>query len=193
VSLGELTLVTHDERTGPERQEETLVRVHDDVPRALDSGEDAPTVLGEDEEAAVRCVDLEPEPARVGDLGDRRYRVDGAGGRASGRDDEPRTQSGRDVCLDRRLERVRSHPPALVDRHTANDALGEARDPERFLDAVVRLTRQIDDGARHFGRLDLPRVAGGHYSFEIRDARAGRQVAAGRLRVAHELGHPADE
>jgi hypothetical protein len=60
VSLGELTLVTHDERTGPERQEETLVRVHDDAPRALDSGEDAPAVLGEDEEAAVRCVDLEP-------------------------------------------------------------------------------------------------------------------------------------
>jgi hypothetical protein len=105
------------------------MRIHDHGAGPVDAVEDAPTVIGEDEEAAVGRIDVEPQPVGVDDLRDRGERIDRTRVRRSGRgDNEPGSKTGRGVRLDRRLERLGSHAPSLVEIDVSNDALGEPRD-----------------------------------------------------------------
>ena len=194
VRLGELAFVANDQGAGPEGQEEALVRVHDHASGALDARQKPPAVLGQDEEAAVGGVNLEPQVAGVHHVGDVGEGVDRARvRRAGGGDHEPRAQACGDVRLHRLRERIGAHPPAVVERDVADLAFGQARDAQRLVDAVVGLARQVDDASGHVGRADADGVASRDDSLEVRDARAGGQIAARRVGVADEPGHPPHE
>ena len=90
--------------------------------------------------------------AAIGADGVERIHRAGVGG-AGGRDDEPGPEPLGAVGGDRRLEGLGTHAEALVDRDVAHLRLAQSRDPERLLEAVVRLRGQVDHRRRVVGRL----------------------------------------
>ena len=107
-------------------------------------------MLREQEEAAVSGIHVEPAPLALGERGDGVERIHGTRvGGAGRRDDHPWAQPARAVVGDGLRERIGAHAKALVERDVADHHVGQAREPQRLLDAVVRLRGEVDDSRRH--------------------------------------------
>ena len=58
---------------------------------------------------------------------------------------------------------------------------------------MVRLLGEVDDGPVNVGGPDSGSFARGENRLQRGDARTRRQIAAGGLRVADEIGHPSEQ
>ena len=138
--------VAHQHHPDAVGQEEPLVRIEYHRIGALDATEEPPALLGQQEEPAIRAVHVIPAPLPRGDVGDRVQGIHRAHvGRAGGGDDEPGTQPGSAVGRDGLGQRVGTHPIARVHGDSPHRGLREPGDPERLLDAMVRLVGEVND------------------------------------------------
>ena len=88
---------------------------------------------------------------------------------------------------------VGPHPVGRVHRHPADRRLRHARDPERLVDAVVRLAGEIHRGGPIVGAPEAVGIAGGGDRREVGDAAAGGDVARGARGIAYQVGDPTDQ
>ena len=81
----------------------------------------------------------------------------------------------------------------IVQFDLPDHALGKATDAKPLLDAVMCLARQIDHCVARVGGPEISCLARSDDAFDVGDARAGGQVAAGRFRVSDEVRHPPEK
>src|SRR6266536_1620843 len=194
VRLSELAYIAHDQRSGSEGKEEALVRVEGRRLRTIYAREDVSAVRRQEEETSIRRVDVEPKPMSLRDVGDHRERIDRADVDRSGRrHHQPRVETTLAIGPYGCFECSRLHPQLLVEPDAADDALTESRDAQALLHAMVRLLSEVDDGPVNVGGPDSGSFARGENRLQRGDARTRRQIAAGGLRVADEIGHPPEQ
>ena len=184
--------LAHEDAAGLVRLVEPLVRVERRRVGALEAAEGRAASFGQHREPAVRSVDVEPDPVRAADVGELVERIDRARvGGACIADRREGLTSGRDVRLDRSVQRLGADPVQVVDRHEVHLLGPEAEHANRPRHRRVALGREVHD--RTLGLRAGNRLARAGEGGQVR-LRAARDEDPGGLgRPVEPLPEPVDD
>src|SRR5450432_4413060 len=110
--------IANEQRAGPVRKKEALVRIEARGIGTLDAGEPLPAAFRQGEESPVSRVDVEPQSFPRGEVREPRKVVDGSRvRRAAVTDEKERRPSGRPVFRDSLREGVQADAEQIVGRN----------------------------------------------------------------------------
>src|SRR6266545_2310754 len=90
---------------------------------------------------------------------------------------QPGFQSGFPVGDNRLLQRLRIHPVVGVNAHASLETVIQSGDMQRFIDTMMSLFSDIDDGLASSFAMNSESVAGGDYSRQVCEAPSRGQVS----------------